>query len=205
VDLASGNGGVVAEAKRVARRDDTAARRRVPAYDDRGLERTARAVHHHRREPPLSVARRNDFAPDVAPHLVASFDTEDRTRTFFHGHSFTAHPLACAVAVANWKLLTEQPLTRPAEMARFWNEALGELRGRRGIKDVRTCGSIAAVEVDAAGGYLADVGRRMHAVCLERGVLLRPLGNVLYALPPLGTSTASLQKIADAMRAAVTE
>ena len=44
----------------------------------------------------------------AAPSVVAAWDTADRSRTFFHGHSFTAHPLACAVAVANWKMLTER-------------------------------------------------------------------------------------------------
>src|SRR5262249_24744278 len=56
---------------------------------------------------------------------------------------------------------------------------------------------------EAPGGYLADVGRRMFEASLERGVLLRPLGNVLYALPPLRTSDESLGRIAEAMRTAV--
>jgi adenosylmethionine-8-amino-7-oxononanoate aminotransferase len=71
------------------------------------------------------------------------------------------------------------------------------------VKDVRIRGSIAAVEIEASGGYLADVGKRMKQTCLDRGVFLRPLGNVLYAMPPYCTSTQSLQRIADAMIAAV--
>jgi adenosylmethionine-8-amino-7-oxononanoate aminotransferase len=138
----------------------------------------------------------------AAPHLVEAFDTDDRARTFFHGHSFTAHPLACAVAVANWKMLTAGPPERPAEIERFWSRALGELRGRRGIKELRILGTIAAIEIDAAGGYLAEVGRRMRETCLEHDVLLRPLGSVLYAMPPWCTSPASLERIAAAMAAA---
>ncbi|MCS7045327.1 MAG: adenosylmethionine--8-amino-7-oxononanoate transaminase [Gemmataceae bacterium] len=139
----------------------------------------------------------------VAPHVVAAFDNADRSATFYHGHSFTAHPLACAAAVANWKLLDDQALTRARRMQAFWESALAPLRGRRGVRDVRTCGSIAAVELETAGGYLAEVARVLRQTCLDHGVFLRPLGNVLYAMPPLETSTASLTQTAAAMTAAV--
>jgi adenosylmethionine-8-amino-7-oxononanoate aminotransferase len=139
----------------------------------------------------------------AAPHVAAAWDTDDRRRTFFHGHSFTAHPLACAVALANWKLLTAAPPTAPARMEVFWNDALRPLRTAAQVRQVRVCGSIAAVELDVPGGYLADAGRRLRAACLEQGVLLRPLGSVLYAMPPFCTSERSLEQIARAMIRAV--
>jgi adenosylmethionine-8-amino-7-oxononanoate aminotransferase len=139
----------------------------------------------------------------AAPHLVAAFDTDDRSRTFFHGHSFTAHPLACAVAVANWEMLTAGELTAPRRLETFWRSALAPLRDHPHVRDLRIRGSIAAVELNDEGGYLADVGRRLRQSCLQHGVLLRPLGNVLYAMPPLATSNASLEQIAGAMIAAV--
>jgi adenosylmethionine-8-amino-7-oxononanoate aminotransferase len=139
----------------------------------------------------------------VAPRIVAAFDTAERSKTFFHGHSFTAHPLACALGVANWKLLTQGPLTAASRMEAFWKEALAPLARHRRIRDLRIRGTIAALEVDAAGGYLADVGRQLRLRCLEAGVFLRPLGNVLYAMPPLCTSDDSLDRIATAMVAAV--
>ena len=141
----------------------------------------------------------------VAPHIVESFDTEDRSRTFFHGHSFTAHPLSCAVGVANWRLLEDGIGDEPRQIESFWRERFEPMRSRPGVKDVRIQGTIAAIELDLPGGYLADTGRRMRQVCLEHGVWLRPLGNVLYALPPFRTPRASLERIADAMEAAVTE
>ncbi len=124
----------------------------------------------------------------ASPEIVAAFDSADPDRTFFHGHSFTAHPLACAVAAANLEWLRREPPTAPARFEAFWNEALAPLRGRPGIQDVRVRGTIAAVELDVAGGYLAEVGGRMHQRCLEMGVFMRPLGNVIYTLPPLATS-----------------
>jgi adenosylmethionine-8-amino-7-oxononanoate aminotransferase len=139
----------------------------------------------------------------AGPSIVAAFDNDERSRTFFHGHSFTAHPLACAVALANWRLLTAQPLTRPTELESFWSSRLAGLREHSLVRDVRVRGSIAAVEIDVPGGYLADVGRRMREVCLKHDVLLRPLGSVLYALPPYCTTAQSLERIVSAMKAAV--
>jgi adenosylmethionine---8-amino-7-oxononanoate aminotransferase len=134
----------------------------------------------------------------AAPHLVAAFQTDDRRRTFFHGHSFTAHPLACAVAVANWKL----PLPQRDSIEAFWRSTLLPLQRLPQVRDVRIRGSIAAIELAVDGGYLADVGRHLRRVCLQRGVLCRPLGNVLYTMPPLLTSTDSLAQIAEALHAA---
>jgi adenosylmethionine-8-amino-7-oxononanoate aminotransferase len=138
----------------------------------------------------------------ASPALVAAWDTDDRRRTFYHGHSFTAHPLACAVAVANWELLTAAPSPAP-RMESFWNESLGPLRGRLNVRDVRVRGTIAAVEVEAPGGYLAGVGRHLRERCLAEGVLVRPLGSVLYAMPPFCTSEASLGRIGRAIIGAV--
>jgi adenosylmethionine-8-amino-7-oxononanoate aminotransferase len=166
----------------------------------------------------------------VSPEIVAAFDTADRRRTFFHGHSFTAHPLACAVACENMRMLAEAagavgwanqdapahqhthsaccghtPPSLPVaqRMEGFWNVTLAPLQQLPQVREVRCIGTIAAVEVDVPGGYLADVGRCMRQICLEHGVLLRPLGNVLYAMPPYCTREQSLQTIALAMRKAV--
>jgi adenosylmethionine-8-amino-7-oxononanoate aminotransferase len=139
----------------------------------------------------------------AAPHVAAAWDTADRSRTFFHGHSFTAHPLACAVAVANWRLLTTAFPEAPLRIEAFWKQTLGKLKSHERVKDVRLCGSIAAIELTGDGGYLADVGRQLRRTCLEEGVFLRPLGSVLYALPPLGISQESLARLARAMVHAV--
>lgn len=139
----------------------------------------------------------------AGPHIVSTWETDDRSRTFFHGHSFTAHPLACAVAVANWKTLTAKPNPIPLKMEQFWRIALAPLRNSAKVHDVRIRGMIAAIEVNADGGYLADVGRHMRRTCLQIGVVLRPLGPVLYAMPPLCTSEESLNRILEAMIRAV--
>jgi adenosylmethionine-8-amino-7-oxononanoate aminotransferase len=139
----------------------------------------------------------------AGPHVVQAWETSDHRRTFFHGHSFTAHPLACAVAVANWKLSLAGAALSAARIEDFWRGALERLRQVPKVRDVRIRGSIVAVELNSPGGYLAEVGRHMRRRCLEENVLLRPLGAVLYAMPPLCTSAEALQRTAGAMIRAI--
>lgn len=129
----------------------------------------------------------------VSPDIVAAFQTEDRSKTFFHGHSFTGHPLACAVAVANFhELGTGHWKDDVHRIETVWRERLQPL-------GARIQGTIAALEFESPGGYLSGIGRRLRQICLGHDVMLRPLGNVLYAMPPLRTSDTSLHRIADAM------
>jgi adenosylmethionine-8-amino-7-oxononanoate aminotransferase len=139
----------------------------------------------------------------VAPEVVAAFDTDDRTQTFFHGHSFTGHPLACAVAAENLRVLADGRWQQHSHrIHNRWEAAARELGDLPGVRNARACGTVLALDV-GTGGYLADAGRQMRAACIEHGVLLRPLGNVLYALPPLCTSDESLDRSVAAVRAAV--
>jgi adenosylmethionine-8-amino-7-oxononanoate aminotransferase len=139
----------------------------------------------------------------ASPRIVEAFLSADRQRTLFHGHSFTANPLACAVAACNYRQLVARPSEAPERIEKVWQSALQPMREYSPVKDVRIRGSIAAVEVDTVGGYLSDAGEKMRRRCLELGVFLRPLGSVLYAMPPYCTSADSLARIADAMIRAV--
>lgn len=137
----------------------------------------------------------------AGPDVVGAFDTADRTRTFFHGHSFTAHPMACAVAAANEEMIARPGvLERADRIGRVFADGWADLREHPRVAEVRVCGSVAAVEVRADGGYLAAEAERWKTLAVERGVFLRPLGNVLYALPPLGTSDESLYRILGVVR-----
>ncbi len=136
----------------------------------------------------------------ASPEIVSAFQISDRTKTFFHGHSFTAHPLACAVATANWRLLKSDQLQKDTtRIEAFWQKHLMPLLEKPATNDVRVCGTIAAVELNVEGGYLADIGPRIRQLAVSRGVLLRPLGSVVYAIPPLCTSEESLHRIAETM------
>jgi adenosylmethionine-8-amino-7-oxononanoate aminotransferase len=120
-----------------------------------------------------------------------AFLSEDRTRTFFHGHSFTANPLACAVALASLDLVQEnRALEKVAALEGWLRAGLEPLRSLPSVGDVRVIGGVGIVELvsdkqtRAAGGYLDDIGPRLTAAFVERGLLLRPLGNVVYFMPP---------------------
>jgi len=112
-----------------------------------------------------------------------AFLSDDRAKTFFHGHSYTANPLACAVAVASLDLFRDEAvLTKVSRLERQLRAGFESLRK---LGDVRVIGGVAAVELASdKPGYLDQIGPRLAAAFLERGLLLRPLGNVVYFMPP---------------------
>ncbi|MBZ5632645.1 MAG: adenosylmethionine--8-amino-7-oxononanoate transaminase [Acidobacteriia bacterium] len=115
--------------------------------------------------------------------IYEAFLSEERSKTFFHGHSYTANPLACAVALASLDLFRDEPVL--ASVARLERQLRDGFERLRGLGDVRVIGGIAAVElVSDKPGYLDQIGPRLAAAFLERGLLLRPLGNVAYFMPP---------------------
>jgi adenosylmethionine-8-amino-7-oxononanoate aminotransferase len=123
--------------------------------------------------------------------IYEAFLSTDRARTFFHGHSFTANPLACAVALASLALIREtHALEKVAAIERWLRRGLDPLLSLPIVGDVRVIGGVGIVELVTdkrtkdAGGYLDDIGPRLTQSLLERGLLLRPLGNVLYVMPP---------------------
>ena len=136
--------------------------------------------------------------------VYASFLSEDRSRAFFHGHTFTANPMGCAVARASLQLCLEDDVPRRlAALGERIEEALAHLRDDGRVAELRRLGGVVALELrPPAGdraGYLAALGPKLRRAALERGVLLRPLGNVLYTLPPASTTEDQADAIAAAM------
>ncbi|MBF6570136.1 MAG: adenosylmethionine--8-amino-7-oxononanoate transaminase [Candidatus Binataceae bacterium] len=129
----------------------------------------------------------------------------DRRRTFFHSSSYTANPIACAAANANLELWEEEPvLERIARIGTYHERRLLGLREDARFANVRRTGTIAAVDIRVPdNGYLADIGPRLYEFFGERGVLLRPLGNTIYILPPYCVTTEDLDAIYDAIGDAV--
>ncbi|MFO8239182.1 MAG: adenosylmethionine--8-amino-7-oxononanoate transaminase [Prochlorococcaceae cyanobacterium] len=130
----------------------------------------------------------------ASERLYQGFISDDPTATFFHGHSFTANPLGCAAALASLDLLEADPGRYTGFEARHRPLLEGLARHRR-VRRPRCLGTVAAFDVAVDNpGYLSAVGRRIQRHCLEAGVYLRPLGNVVYLLPPLCFSDAQLER-----------
>ena len=127
----------------------------------------------------------------ATPAIFAAHESPDRARMFFHSSSYTANPIACAAANANLAIWHDEPvLDRVASLARRQEAELGRFAGHPAVYGVRRLGTIAAFEVyDDAGGYLSDIAPRMMAFVQARDVLLRPLGNTVYVMPPTALQT----------------
>jgi len=131
--------------------------------------------------------------------IYAAFLSEDRLKTFFHGHSFTANPLACAVASASLELFErENCLEKIAFINRKFTARLPKLIDLDCVKDVRIIGAVGVVELAAeADGYFANVGQNLYREFLKRDILLRPLGSVLYFMPPYVISEKEIDWVLD--------
>ncbi|HKB96243.1 MAG TPA: adenosylmethionine--8-amino-7-oxononanoate transaminase [Rhizomicrobium sp.] len=125
----------------------------------------------------------------------------DRSRTFFHSSSFTANPIACAAARANLQIWRDEPvLERIAALADRQEERLARFRGDDRFSNVRRLGTIAAMELNVPDpGYLANVALELARFFQARGILLRPLGNTIYVMPPYCVTAAELDLVYDAI------
>ena len=129
----------------------------------------------------------------------------DRRRMLFHSSSFTANPIACAAALANLEVWEQEPvLERIRTLSELQRRALEPFRDDSRFEHVRQLGTITALDVIATdAGYLAQIGPKLRARLRDTGVLLRPLGNTIYVLPPYCTSADDLALIYGAIRTAV--
>lgn len=121
----------------------------------------------------------------------------DRARMFFHSSSYTANPLACAAANANLAIWREEPvLDGIAALGARQQQRLDALSSHPSVRNPRRLGTIAAFEVaDPNSDYLAAMGPSLSALARSRGVLLRPLGNTVYVMPPYSIEDADLDLI----------
>jgi adenosylmethionine-8-amino-7-oxononanoate aminotransferase len=131
-----------------------------------------------------------------------AFTGADRARTFFHGHSYTANPIACAAANANLHIFDTEPVFESiAAIEKVHAERLPAFAAHPFVEDVRRIGSVAAIELKVPdAGYLSTLRPRLYEFYLNRGVLLRPLGNVVYILPPYVITRGQLGDVYDVIR-----
>ena len=138
------------------------------------------------------------------PEIFDAHLSADRTRTFFHSSSYTANPICCAAALANLEVWESEPVSeRVAALSRDQAGRLQSLAEDKRFLNPRQLGTITAIDLDVRDpGYLAQAGAKLYAFCLKRGVLLRPLGNTIYVMPPYCTIGSELDLVYGVIREA---
>lgn len=130
--------------------------------------------------------------------LFDTFLSDDRKKTLFHSHSFTANPMACAAALASMDLMEKQEtwdnITRVEASHQAWKN---ENQDHGIIKQIRIQGTILAFElaVGESNGYMHSIRDRAYRYFIKKGILMRPLGNTLYILAPYCISNEELALI----------
>jgi adenosylmethionine---8-amino-7-oxononanoate aminotransferase len=137
------------------------------------------------------------FAATVCSEAIyQAFLSIDASHTLYHGHSYAANPLGCAAALASLALMKQNEATFRGMQTRHWQH-LERLQDHPKLERLRVTGTIAAMDVvtDGARDYLDPIGMRIRAAALEQNLLLRPLGNVLYVMPPYCITDAELAQV----------
>lgn len=129
--------------------------------------------------------------------IYQAYVTDDTYKTFFHGHSFTANPLACTAALASLDLFEQNNCLKIVQdISDSHKGFLSEIKDLPHIKNIRLLGTILAFELQTGkDGYLNHIGSVITDMAIKNGVYLRPLGNTLYLMPPYCITKQELEKI----------
>lgn len=122
-----------------------------------------------------------------AQFIYDEYVTDDKTKTFFHGHSYTANPTACAAALASLDMLEKEETQQQIQLIN--KEHIGfqnKIKSHKKLADVRVLGTIIAFELktEEHSHYLNTASQGIADWFLQKGIILRPLGNIFYILPP---------------------
>jgi adenosylmethionine---8-amino-7-oxononanoate aminotransferase len=133
------------------------------------------------------------------PEIHEAFVSRDRARTFYHGHSYTGNPIAAAAAVASCGIFEREPVfERIGTIIEIHRERLMAIKDHPAVGDVRAIGTMAAIELRADDpGYASKLRPKLYKFFIDAGVLLRPLGNIVYILPPYVISSEELNFVHD--------
>jgi adenosylmethionine-8-amino-7-oxononanoate aminotransferase len=135
----------------------------------------------------------------ATPEIFEAHRSTDKADMLFHSSSYTANPIACAAAVANVGIWRDEPVAeRIATLTRRQGERLARLGGM--VRNPRQCGTIVACELgQATGDYLAAIGPALQAFFRERDLLVRPMGDTVYVMPPYCIDEPDLDLVYDAI------
>jgi adenosylmethionine-8-amino-7-oxononanoate aminotransferase len=129
----------------------------------------------------------------ATPEIFEAHYSTDKAKMFFHSSSYTANPIACAAGLANLEVWAQEPvMERIATLAARQEERIKALPK---VRDARRLGTIAACEIGGGEGYLASIGPELLAHFRERDLLVRPMGNNVYVMPPYCIDEADLDRV----------
>lgn len=138
--------------------------------------------------------------------IYDAFYADEMEKTFFHGHSYTANPLACAAANASIELLLKESCQQQIKMIGDHHKIFaGEMDRSDLVKEVRLQGTIIAIELNTAEdtSYFNSIKKEAYKFYLNNGVLLRPLGNVVYIMPPYCITKDELNKVYEVIKSSL--
>jgi len=140
----------------------------------------------------------------IEPIFAAHLST-DRSKTFYHSSSYTANPIACAAANANLAIWRDEPVQRRIDtLADAQAAHLSLLSHDPRVQNSRRLGTIAALDIVVPdSGYLSNLAPRLIAFYRDHSVLLRPLGNTVYVMPPYCVTPGELARVWDAITASL--
>ena len=133
--------------------------------------------------------------------IYDEFVSDDKTKTLFHGHSFTANPLACTAGIASFELIQKRECLKGIENIishhQKFIKKIQTLQKNNYIKNLRQAGTIVAFEICTTDkdNYLNNVSKDFTPYCMKHGVYLRSMGNTIYIMPPYCITTKELKKI----------
>jgi beta-alanine--pyruvate transaminase len=130
----------------------------------------------------------------------------ENTIELFHGYTYSAHPVACAAAIATLDVYAKEGLlTRAASLSPQWENAVHSLRGLPHVIDIRNYGLIGAVELEPRAGKPGARGFEVFLKCFERGVMVRQTGDTIAMSPPLIIEQKQIERMVETLGAVIRE
>lgn len=140
------------------------------------------------------------MAMGVTSCTLSLFDVfkSGAAKTFFHGHSYTANPIACSAAIGSLELFDRaETMEAVAHIEKLHADFVQKTGKSKKVKQARSRGTILAIELlsDSGTSYFNALRKKIYTFFIARGILLRPLGNIIYVMPPYCISTEDLHHI----------
>ncbi|MBK0379111.1 adenosylmethionine--8-amino-7-oxononanoate transaminase [Mucilaginibacter segetis] len=130
--------------------------------------------------------------------IYDAFLSDDKLKTLFHGHSYTANPVACAASLASLDLFLEPSTQQNIDRICAMHSAFStKIKGNKSVKSTRQTGTILAIEWETGDNtsYFSGLRDKLYQYFLKAGIILRPLGNIIYILPPYCITDTELNYI----------